>query len=264
MHRRAYVQVEGGSEIACYCPEDLAIHEGDECVIRDQGLLEYGTVARIEKTDRPPSNDEVPTVLRQATLQDQSKARENALMSKMALESCIKSASEGNLDISLVRVYYNFDRSQLHVFYTSDERVDFRNMIRDLSAELKTRIEMKQIGVRDEAGIIGGMGPCGRKMCCCTWLHHFDSINVRMAKVQNLSLNPNAISGMCGRLKCCLRYEFSQYRDLEGTLPGEGVMVRCPSGKGCVVGRDLIARKVKVRLEDDRLLQVDGDDLEKA
>ena len=119
---------------------------------------------------------------------------------------------------------------------------------------------MKQIGVRDEAGIIGGMGICGRKLCCCTWLRDFESVNVKMAKAQRLSLNPAAISGSCGRLKCCLRYEYEQYKEYGRGMPRQGATVDCPEGRGCVVGRDLLTQRLRVCLENQRVITCEADE----
>jgi len=161
-----------------------------------------------------------------------------------------------------VRVKYSFDRSVLVILFAAEERVDFQEMVKEISDELRTRVEMKQIGIRDEAGITGGLGPCGRNLCCCTWLNNFESINVKMAKIQRLSLNPGAISGMCGRLKCCLLYEYENYRELGRLLPRDGAAVKCPDGKGYVIDKDILAQRVRVRLDDERVLEYGADDVE--
>jgi cell fate regulator YaaT (PSP1 superfamily) len=166
------------------------------------------------------------------------------------------------LDMRVVRARYSFDRAVLHVTFTAEERIDYSALVQELGAELRTRIEMNQIGVRDEAGMIGGMGPCGRKLCCCSFLHRFESINVRMAKAQRVSLNPGAISGMCGRLKCCLRYEFETYRELGRNLPHDGALVQGPDGKGQVIDKDVLRQRLKVRLEDERILDYDVNEIQ--
>lgn len=261
MSRFALVEIEDGPRLRCYCEPDLAIHVGDRCVVEADNVLEAGRVAELEESDAAPSGRKTAKVLRCATLQDQAKAKENALRSKMALDSCMAKVEKYKLEMRLGRVRYSFDRKVLMVLFTAESRVDFREMVKELAGELHTRVEMKQIGVRDEAGHIGGMGPCGRAMCCCSWLHRFESINVKMAKAQGLSLNPATISGMCGRLKCCLRYEYDQYRELGRKIPREGAMVECPEGKGKVIGRDVLAQRVRVRIDQDRIVEFDADDV---
>jgi len=260
--RIAQVQVEDGPHLTCVVPAELAIGKGDEGVVNCNGTLEFGVVTSLEAEGREAVvHVKPPALIRRATLQDQAKARENALMSKIARETCDTQAHAHKLDIRLVRVRYNFDRSVLRVLFSSEDRVDFRDMIKALSSDLRTRVDMRQIGVRDEAGIVGGMGPCGRNMCCCRWLKNFESINVKMAKVQHLSLNPGAISGMCGRLKCCLRYEYDQYKEAGRGLPRQGTRVQSPSGIACVLDCDVMSQRVKVRLEDDRVVSFAADEL---
>ncbi|GAG39857.1 unnamed protein product, partial [marine sediment metagenome] len=153
----------------------------------------------------------------------------------------------------------SFDRKVVTISYTAEERVEFQDMVAELSGELHARIEMKQIGVRDAAGITGGLGPCGRRLCCDSWLHKFEAVSVRMAKNQRLSLNPNTISGVCGRLKCCLHFENECYSELGRRLPRDGALVKCPEGKGCVVDKNVLAQRVKVRMEDGRVREFDAE-----
>jgi cell fate regulator YaaT (PSP1 superfamily) len=246
------------------CPPELAIGPGDMCVVERDRVPEYGQVVRVEEAPEPPAADrkEMGKAVRRATLQDQAKARENGLLRKMAAERCAAAAQKHNLKVRIVRVRYSFDRSVLHMLLMSEEHVDVRPLINDVSAELRTRVEARQIGVRDEAAILGGVGPCGRALCCATWLRKFDSINVRMAKSQRLSLNPAAISGMCGRLKCCLKYEYDTYVSLDRWLPREGMAVRCKGGKGCVTDKDILGQRIRVRLEDGRVVDCAPDEIE--
>jgi cell fate regulator YaaT (PSP1 superfamily) len=192
-------------------------------------------------------------VQRRATLQDQARADENALMSKMAAKTCAQIIAKQELAMRLTRVRYTFDRAILKVLFSAEDRLDIRELVKELGRELHARVAMKQIGVRDEAGMIGGMGSCGRALCCCSWLHHFDSINVKMAKTQGLSLNPAAIGGCCGRLKCCLSYEFQQYRELGRELPELGAPVQCPDGRGTLVEKNILSQRVRLRLGGGRV-----------
>ncbi len=265
MSQIAYIQIEDDHPFKCIVPEGLAVHVGDLCVVKIGNINDVGRVVDLSDDGQGESckNAEVPGVVRCATLQDQAKADETALRSKMALSTCTECAAKHKLNIRLIKVRYSYDRKMLMVVFSSEERVDYRELIKDLSAELHTRIEMKQIGVRDEAGMVGGMGSCGRALCCCTWLKSFESINVKMAKAQRLSLNPVAISGMCGRLKCCLRYEYDQYKDADRDMPRDGERVKCAEGEGCVCGKNILAGKVKLRLEDNKIIEYDVEELRK-
>jgi cell fate regulator YaaT (PSP1 superfamily) len=161
--------------------------------------------------------------------------------------------------MKFVRIRYSLDRSVLTVCYAADENIDVREVVRLIGQKLNVRVDMRQLGVRDEAAIIGGVGTCGRALCCCSWLRQFDAVNVRMAKAQNLSLNPNAISGGCGRLKCCLRYEHEQYRELSRGVPCVGSQVETPDGRGVVFGCDVLCQRVRVRLETERIAEYAAD-----
>ena len=202
------------SRLRCFCEPGLAVHDGDHCVLSIDGISEFGQVVHIEeKADEPSDEERKVSVTRCATLQDQAKAEETAVMNRMAIKTCREKAEKHGLAMDIVRVRYSFDRTVFKVVFVAEERVDFRELVKDLAGEFHARIIMRQIGVRDEAGLIGGIGPCGRNLCCCTWLRHFESVNVRMAKTQHIPPNPTAISGMCGRLMCCLRFEYDNYVD---------------------------------------------------
>lgn len=255
----SFVQIEEEHPFKCLVPEGLAVHVGDQCIVEMGNVLEIGRITDLEEREGfGHDGADVPRVVRCATLQDQAKADETALLSRMARDTCEEMAKKHELEMRLIQVKYSFDRKQLTVVFSAEDRLDYRALVRELAEELHTRIEMKHIGVRDEAGIIGGMGPCGRELCCASWLKKFESINVRMAKAQRLSLNPVAISGMCGRLKCCLRYEFDQYMEADRGMPRDGDVVEGPEGEGVVCGKDILAGKVKVRLEDSRVFEYDA------
>jgi cell fate regulator YaaT (PSP1 superfamily) len=230
-------------------------------VIDTGDVLEIGRIMTVVEPDDGVVDSSLPKVVRCATLQDQAKSRENDLMSKMAMDTCQGKADRLGLSMRLVRVRYSFDRNLLMVKFSAEERVDFRELIKELASELHARIEMRQIGVRDEAAMIGGLGTCGRALCCTTWLQKFESINVKMAKAQRVSLNPSAISGMCGRLKCCLRFEYDQYCESSRGIPRDGSIVETSDGCGCVIDQNIMERKVRVRLEDERILDYYVDDI---
>ncbi len=258
-----YVKVEiaPGEEVVCLCPARVAIHSGDRCVFENKGVWESGAILLMDTEPTAGHEGPYPELVRCETLQDQAKVRENALMAQIAQESCLKWITELGLEMRLVRVRYSFDRALLLVMFSAEDRVDFRELVRQLASEHHCRVEMRQIGVRDEAALVGGIGVCGREQCCASWLRHFEAINVRMARVQRLSLNPTGISGMCGRLKCCLRYEDEQYQQAQVGLPREGSRVECPEGTGRVVDLKILERRVRVRLDDDRILEYAVDEL---
>ncbi len=252
MYRVLKILLEDGSVLAAGSPENLAIHLGDWCVLQQGRVLEYGRVQKLTESESARQPEGVPLVLRRATLQDQTKAHENNLHARMALTACQHKILSHKLPLKILCVRYSFDRSILSITFTSEERVDYREFLKDISGELKAHIEMRQIGVRDASGRVGGMGTCGRRMCCASWLRKFEAVGVKMAKQQRLTLNPATISGMCGRLKCCLRYESEVYRQLSQTMPDDGDEVQIPEGRGYVVDRDIPRQRVKVRLEDNR------------
>jgi cell fate regulator YaaT (PSP1 superfamily) len=196
----------------CGCPDSLAIGKGNACIVQKNSLLEYGHVV-MELNEAVKNIKELPVVLRRATLQDETMANENILLSKNALRLCQEKLDHYKLPMCLVRVHYSFDRSQLLVVFTSEERCDTRQLVYDLAEELHVHIEMKQIGVRDMAAVRGGLAPCGRIICCKSWMQKFDNVHVSFAKNQGVPLRQSSINGMCGRLKCCLRFEyFSAYK----------------------------------------------------
>jgi len=259
MYRTAIVQIEQGPKLQCVSSAELALHQGDLCIVDDAGRFEFGRVACLEEVEGElPDARSVPRILRRATLQDQAKADENTLMGRMAMKTCRAAAERHGMKIDLVQGRYSFDRATFTVLFTSEERVDVKELVKELAGELRVRVELRQIGVRDQAGIVGGIGPCGRLLCCCTWLRRFESINVRMAKVQGLSLNPSVIGGACGRLKCCLAYEFAFYKEAAKLVPTPGARVAVPDGEGCVVDRSVLRQRVKVQLDDGRLMEYDA------
>jgi len=263
MVRWVHVSCGNTHLVKCFSPPELAIKEGDACVIEAEKYPEFGHAVTIAESSGIPdaSMKDSPVVLRRATLQDQSRASENVLFSRTALRLCHEKIRHFQLNMRLLRVRYSFDRSRLLVIFTAEERVDFRQLVQDLAAETHARVEMRQIGVRDAATIIGGMAPCGRVLCCAAWIEDFGKIHIRMAKTQELSLNPVNLNGMCGRLKCCLRFENNCYQDLGRDLPCEGDHVECPAGKGKVLETRILSQRVKVCLQDQRVLEFNSRDV---
>jgi len=255
LYRSLVVHLEDDSLVNAVCQAELTIHQGDLCVIDCHHIPEAGHVMEwIEHSGEMPAKGSVPFVLRRATLQDQSRASENIVVGRMALKTVHKRVEEYKLAIHIVQVRYSFDRSVLHVTYTSDDRVEYSEYVKTLAGELRVRIEMKAIGVRDAAKLVGGMGVCGRALCCKTWMKDFNVVTVKMAKAQRLALNPGAISGTCGRLKCCLKHEYDGYKQAGDKFPKDGAKVVCGDSCGCIWEKDILKERVKIRLEDGRIL----------
>ncbi len=195
-------------------------------------------------------------VLRTATSVDLANAEYHARREQQALEECQEKVVEYGLPIKVIRAEYNYDGSHLVFFFTSEQRVDFRALVRDLARVFRTRIELRQIGVRDEAKLVDGVGPCGRELCCTTHLCEFIPVSIKMAKQQNLPLSPMEISGMCGRLLCCLTYEDEYYREAKQKMPRAGEIVRTADGVGKVTGYNVLKETVQVELESGIVVEV--------
>jgi len=230
---------------------DLTLEVGENAIVE----TEKGPV--LGKVLRPPCEKErrflVKTpgkAVRKATPEDLQQFQRNQQLEKQAFQFCLKKIAEKGLNMKLVKTEVLFDRSKTLFYFTAEKRVDFRELVRDLAAEFKMRIEMRQIGVRDEAKMVCGIGGCGRELCCASFLNRFDLVSVKMAKEQNLALNPTKISGICGRLMCCLAYEYSTYCELKKNLPKVGKSVVTRSGKGKIIRQNVLNQTVTVELEE--------------
>ncbi len=190
-------------------------------------------------------------VIRLANPKDLKRLAENVGKEEKAFKVCQQKIKEYNLNMNLVEVEFRFDNSKAIFYFTADGRIDFRELVKDLAAIYKTRIELRQIGVRDEVRKIGGNGVCGRELCCCSFLNDFDIVSIKMAKEQSASLNPSKISGNCGRLMCCLKYEQNVYEEKNSRLPREGAIVETADGKGVVCGVETLKEKIKVQFENE-------------
>ena len=245
------IQFRPGQKVYYFDPADIPCKAGDHVIIDTARGPEYGTCVAGPHTIS--SKDVVAPlrcVLRIATVQDEKVAVENQAKEKKAYEVCLQKIAEHNLDMQLVSAECAFDGSKILFFFTADERVDFRELVKNLASVFHTRIELRQIGVRDKAKMVGGLGICGRPFCCASFLDDFQPVSIKMAKTQNLSLNPTKISGTCGRLMCCLKYEQEAYEDLLRNAPKQESFVDTPEGRGTVVEVDLLRSRVKVRMED--------------
>ena len=247
----ADIQFRPGQKVYFFDPAGHSLKTGDHVIIDTARGPEYGICAGGNHTvDRREIVTPLRQVLRLATEQDEQTARENREKEKKAHEVCLQKIAEQELDMQLVGAECAFDGSRILFFFTADERVDFRELVKSLASTFHTRIELRQIGVRDKAKMVGGLGICGRPFCCASFLEDFQPVSIKMAKTQNLSLNPTKISGTCGRLMCCLNYEQEAYEALLSTAPKAESFVDTPEGRGTVTEVDLLRQRVKVKMED--------------
>ena len=246
------IQFRPGQKVYYFDPANLQLQVGDHVIIDTARGPEFGVCAganhMISKRDVVAP---LRSVLRIADAQDEKIVEENRAKEKKAHEVCLQKIEDLQLDMQLVSVECAFDGSKILFFFTADERVDFRELVKNLASVFHTRIELRQIGVRDKAKMVGGLGICGRPFCCVSFLDDFQPVSIKMAKTQNLSLNPTKISGTCGRLMCCLKYEQDAYEDLLRRSPKEESFVDTPEGRGTVVEVNLLRQQVKVRMENE-------------
>lgn len=238
-------------KIYYFSPGNLKLNSGDHVIVETSRGIEYGTVAVPSKT--VSEEDIVPplkSILRIATPDDDKQIEINKQKEKEAMAVCQEKIRNHNLEMKLIDVEYTFDHNKILFYFSADGRIDFRELVRDLAGVFKTRIELRQIGVRDEAKMMGGLGICGRQLCCSLFLSDFEPVSIKMAKEQNLSLNPTKISGTCGRLMCCLKNEQEAYEDIIRNTPGVGSIVKTPDGKGAVTAVSALKGIITVAVED--------------
>lgn len=232
-------------------PMGFDIKNGQEIIVETANGLEFGKASTGVKL---VEDDEVVSplkpVIRIATDEDRKKVEENKRKEKDAFEICNQKIQKHNLEMNLTNAEYSFDCSKVIFYFTADGRIDFRELVKDLASTLHTRIELRQIGVRDESKMLGGLGICGRPFCCSTFLDGFHSVTIKMAKDQGLSLAPGKISGTCGRLMCCLKYEQNSYEYLHKITPKVGTVVDCRHGRGTVVDSAILTGKLKIQLDN--------------
>jgi cell fate regulator YaaT (PSP1 superfamily) len=253
-------------KIYYFDPANLQINKDDYVIVETARGVEFGKVVQ-EKKQVEETDVVLPLkkVIRLATEKDKHIVLENKENAKEAYMTCEKKIKTHKLDMNLVDVEYTFDRNKVIFYFTADGRVDFRELVKDLASVFKTRIELRQIGVRDEAKLLGGIGPCGRMLCCSTFLGDFEPVSIKMAKDQNLSLNPTKISGLCGRLMCCLKYENDEYEQAKRELPDVGKKLTTPLGRGRVVGLNILERIIQVDIKElERVVEYTLDELIEA
>ncbi len=243
------VRFENAGKLYFFSPGQLWPTPGDYVLVETSRGIEFGEVVTgIQEIDEALLQSELKSVVRIAGADDIQHMKDNKAAEKEAYHICQKKISEHKLDMKLVSVEYTFDNSKILFYFTANGRVDFRSLVKDLASVFKTRIELRQIGVRDEAKMLGGLGICGRPICCGTFLGDFKPVSIKMAKEQNLSLNPTKISGVCGRLMCCLQYEQEQYETTRKKMPKVGKEVVTPDGSGVVWDLNVVKETVRVRI----------------
>ena len=245
------VRFKKPGKIYFFDPGHLHISNRDFVIVETSQGEEYGEVA-IANRVMPDEKIVAPLkkVIRIADEKDKKHYEENKKKEKEAFDICLKKIKEHNLDMILTDVEFKFDNSKVLFYFTAEGRIDFRDLVKDLAAIFKTRIELRQIGVRDEVKRIGGNGVCGRELCCCSFLGNFEAVSIKMAKEQNMSLNPSKISGNCGRLMCCLKYEQDVYEEKLNRLPKIGAIVKTEDGEGTVDGVETLKERIRVKLKD--------------
>ena len=251
------VRLRDSGQTHLYNPGALQVKEGDYVIVDHDRGVDYGMVIPKNKCCAAQEAKEQPKkIIRLARESDLKQIEDNRIKSKEAFATCTKKINEHKLDMKLVRAEYSFDRTKIIFYFTANGRIDFRDLVKDLAKIFRARIELRQIGVRDEARIFGGCGPCGRELCCTRFLKDFEPVTIKMAKDEGLPLNPPKISGLCGRLMCCLSFEYENYKILAKGLPREGERVTTPQGKGKVISVNVFKRSATVELEEGAIVQI--------
>jgi cell fate regulator YaaT (PSP1 superfamily) len=251
------IKFKNSGKIYDFKCDDIDIKLGDTCIVDTERGLSLGQAAvNLRKKDERDIKRPLKSIVRKATEKDLEQIKKNETNEKEALKTCQNMIKEKKLPMKLVDVEFSFDACNAIFYFTAEGRVDFRELVKDLAKQFKARIEMKQIGVRDEAKMFGGYGPCGRTLCCSSFLKNFEPVSIRMAKEQQLTLNPTKISGVCGRLMCCLVYEHHVYDQCLKNIPNLGKKVNTPEGQGKLVKIDIMNEKAVVELEDGKRLHM--------
>ena len=260
--RVALVRLREAGQLMTYKVGE-GIKVNDHVVVEADRGIDYGEIVEISDVGVPLESEaaaetkaSLKNVLRKVDAEDLKKIKENEKEAKDAMKLCSRKIREYKLPMKLVDAEYSFDKKKIVFYFTAEGRIDFRDLVKELAKIFKRRIEMRQIGVRDEARLFGGIGPCGQKLCCVRFLKNFEPVSMKMAKIQKLPLTPGKISGICGRLMCCLFYEYKTYKDLAKGLPKEGQSINTASGKGRVIAVNILKRLAYVELEDGRIEKV--------
>ena len=244
------VKLNDNGKVYYFNATDVNVMENSTVIVETEKGLQYGTVVKFVEDSEISNDIQYKKVIRLTTKADYKKHLSNLKDADKALVKCNELVEQYGLDMKIIDASYTFDREQLIFRFLADDRVDFRQLAKDLGSLFRTRIELRQVGIRDKAKEIGGIGPCGRKLCCTNFLQEFDSVSINMAKNQNLSLNPTKINGVCGRLLCCLKYENDNYTEYKKDLPDVGSKIKLKEGEGKVISVDVFKRKYRVLLTE--------------
>ena len=257
MYEVVQVRLREAGKISYFSTSGMKFKAGDHVIVEADRGLDYGEVlSGTEAILDSDIEEPLKKIIRKSNPWDMHQIEKNKKKIKEVMDTCAKKIQERRLSMKLIDAEFSFDRSKIIFYFTADGRVDFRDLVKDLANVFKARIELKQIGVRDEAKMLGGLGPCGRALCCATYLKDFEPVTIKMAKEQNLPLNPTKISGLCGRLMCCLSYEHKTYKELMKGAPREGDIIKTEKGNGKVVSINAIKRCAVVELEDGSFLEI--------
>ena len=255
-------RLPNGMTCEAFADAEIVLKNGDYVIMKRDFSLEYVEIIRLSATDAPADiTNQLPEIQRVATVLDRATATENEAHAKTAYRTACNMVEKMQLPMKLLNASYSFDRKLVTIQFTADGRVDFRELVKELSHALSCRLDLRQIGVRDETSICGGIAVCGQVLCCSRFLREFNSINVKMAKDQDLSLTPSTISGVCGRLKCCLKFEHEGYVEMEKSMPRRGELCECEKGKGRVADRNMLTQMVTLSLEDGGMVTLHASEL---
>ncbi len=250
------IKFEFSNNIYYFDVNNISLQKGDKVIVNLENIIDFGTcVGSVKKESKDNLVFPLKKIIRKANKKDKDIYEQNRYSAEKALKYGKKVVKDLDLNMNFISAYYTFDKKQLYFIFTSDERVDFRELTKKLAQRFKTRIELRQIGVRDKAKLIGGMGPCGLFLCCNTFLTDFNSVSINMAKNQSLALNPSKINGVCGRLLCCLNYEDEVYTELKKDLPKVGSNVKTSSGNGKVISVDIFKKSYKVQIDKNNIVE---------
>ncbi len=256
MEKLVCIRLRDTGQNFCYNAGELQVKDGDYVIVEHDRGMDYGQVVSLKACPNHEPKQPLKKIVRIARPEDRKQIDDNRVKSKEAFVTCEKKIIEHKLEMKLVQAEYSFDRSKMVFYFTSNGRVDFRELVKDLAKIFKARIELRQIGVRDETKFFGGFGPCGRQLCCATFLKDFEPVTIKMAKEEGLPLNTPKISGICGRLMCCLNYEYETYKMLSKGLPREGERITTAQGKGKVINVNVFKRCATVELEDGTYMEM--------
>ncbi|MBU1928596.1 MAG: stage 0 sporulation family protein [Candidatus Omnitrophota bacterium] len=263
MEKLVLIRLRDSGQNFFYNLGEIEIKEGEYVIVEHDRGLDSGQVISLKGILECKIKQPLKKVLRAATAADLKQIEDNRVKCKEAFNTCSKKITEHKLDMKLIQAEYSFDQTKIIFYFTATGRVDFRDLVKDLAKIFKARIELKQIGVRDEARLYGGFGPCGRELCCVKFLRDFEPVTIKMAKEEGLPLNPPKISGICGRLMCCLSYEYDTYKALSKGLPKEGERITTPQGKGKVVAVNVFNRSITLEIESGAQIEISYKEKEK-